>query len=341
MPAGLGRRDRVNGTMVCCLLCLLSAAGLAADADCDEDAASCAPKEAANGNWVDSSYEFVTSRSDALAQWLDSFFGTPTSDRESADTMLRLRSELSLDEGDSATAKVRLRGKVDLPRLSKRLSLVFSEDNEDREEVVPETSGHNDVGLQLNVYDRGKSRWWMTLSTNSSLDLRANLRYKYVRMFGEDWRLQFGEKFYWKQDDGFGALTRVDLDYLLATDRMVRWTNQVDYGEDTAGVEWGSRLSYQVRLDSKQALSYFTTASGRTRPEYFTRNYGIGVRYRRNVFRPWIFFEIEPVHMWRRDAHDEAREPVWLLTFRLEFLEERTNRHHRKRRDAACETVLQ
>ena len=329
----------VHGITLSCLLSSMGSAALAADGRCDPEQGPCPPgmeaEEAEQEGWIDDSYEYVTARSDALAIWLDSFFGVPTADRESADSILRLRTEVELDEADGTESKIRLRGKVNLPQLNRRLSLVFSDEDEDYQEVVPDsTNKHNDVGVQLRLSDRRSSRAWFSLSTNSSLDLRARLRYKYIRMLGEDWRVQLGETLYWKQDDGFGLLSRVDLDYLLDVDRMVRWTNQVDDGEETAGAEWGSRLSYQVRLDSRQALSYFTAVSGSTDPDYLTHSYGFGVRYRRNVLRPWIFFEMEPSHVWRREGLEEAREPVWMLTFRLEFIEERANRHDRhKRRD--------
>ena len=329
--------------------CLLAGCAAAADPRvCDPAEGSCeAPTlgavegGVADDTWVDTSYEYVTSRTDALAVWLDSYFGTPTSDRESADTVLRLRNELVLDEDDGVDTGVRLRGKIDVPRLDRRLSLVFSEENEEYEEVVPDSAGRNDdVGLQFRLADRGSSRLWVSLGVNNSLDLRTSLRYKHVRALGEDWRLQFGEKLYHKQEEGFGALTRVDLDYLIATDRMVRWTNQVDYGEETAGAEWGSRLSYQIRIDSRQALSYFTSVSGQTDPDYLTRGYGVGVRYRRNVLRPWMFVEVEPAHVWRRDTLGEPREPVWMLTFRLELIEEHRNRRGEARRDDARVPVV-
>jgi hypothetical protein len=101
---------------------------------------------------------------------------------------LRLRGEAVLDEDHGVDTDLRLRGKVDLPRLSKRLSLIFSEENEEYQEVVPESSGGKDVGLQLRLSDRGASRLWASMSLNGSLDLRTSLRYKYLRTFGDDWR---------------------------------------------------------------------------------------------------------------------------------------------------------
>lgn len=282
----------------------------------------------ADESWVDESYEYVTSRTDSLAVWLDSFFAVPEADLESADSVLRLRSEYKWDAEDGGDAKLRLRGKVDLPRINRRLSLVFAEGDEDRDQVIPgDDHNDNDVGLQYQLSERKHSRLYFSVGTNSSLEFKSSLRYRFVYPISEDWRWQFSERLYYTQSDGFGTLSRADLDYSLSDDRIIRWTNQVDYGEETDGFEWGSKLNYQIRLSEKDALSYFTAVAGETDPYHLNKSYAVGVRYRRNLFRPWIFFEIEPSHEWRRESTEEDRHSVWILTFRLEFLEELKNRH--------------
>lgn len=303
-----------------------------------EPSQGCEPgeAEASPETWVDDSYDFVTSRTDALAVWLDSFFGTVTSDMESADSVLRLRTEYEWNEEDGEDYKVRLRGKVDLPRLDERLSLVFSEEGEERQEVIPNSAGNDDdVGLQFRVRERRRSRLWFTVGTNSSLDFKSSVRYRYIQPIGDDWRVQYTQRFHFREGDGFGTTTRGDLDYLISRDRIVRWTNQAEYGEETDGVEWGTRLSYQLRLSEKDALSYFGAIAGETDPENLTRSYALGVRYRRNFLRPWIFFEIEPSYAWRRESVEESRSSLWLLTLRLEFLEERHNRRAQQGGDEA------
>ncbi len=352
LPApGVMRRRALSRLLPCLLPLFLAVPAYASDAagpdpastahcepgDCEATAAAATPEE----HWVDESYAYVTSRTDALAVWLDSFFGTVTSDMESADSVLRLRTEYEWDQEEGEDFKVRLRGKVDLPRLDERVSLVFSEEGEEREEVIPNSAGtDDDVGLQFRVRQRESSRLWFTVSTNSSLDFISSLRYKYVQPIGDDWRVQFSERLYFKESEGFGTITRVDLDYSISENRIVRWTNQGEYGEETDGVEWGTRLSYQLRLSEKDALSYFGAIGGETDPEYLTQSYALGVRYRRNVFRPWIFVELEPSYAWRRESVEESRSSVWLLTLRLEFLEERRNRRaDRPSGEARSQTV--
>lgn len=90
-------------------------------------------------SWVDTSYEYVTTRADTLAQQFDSFFGEADAERESADSVLRLQSEYDWNEQEQSDTGIRLRGKVDLPQLNRRLSLVFGEENDYRSDVLPST----------------------------------------------------------------------------------------------------------------------------------------------------------------------------------------------------------
>jgi len=306
------------------LVCALSRAQQA------EEVAGCVGADCSlepGGTWIDDSYVYVTSRTDALAVWLDSFFGSPTEDLESADSILRVRFETEWDQDDGIDQKVRVRGKLHLPAWDERLSLVFSEDDEDREALVPNSvTAEDDVGLQYQLSRRERSRLYFTVGSNSSLDLRASLRYRYVRPIGEDWRFQFNERVYYKQDQGYGSVTQGGLDYRISDNRIVRWINQFEYGEETEGLEWGTRLSYQMRLNEKEALSYFGGVSGETDPEFLAKGYTLGVRYRRNIFRRWIFVEVEPAQEWRKDAPGESRQSVSVLTLRLELTEDLQNR---------------
>ena len=289
--------------------------------------AGCSSSGPADETWADSSYRYVTGQGDALAQWIDSFFGVPANDAESADSVLRLLGEYEYDEESGNDQKLRLRGKVDLPRLSQRLSLVFSEDDDERRDVSPDLQRRDsDVGLQYRLSERERSRLYLSVGLNSSLEFRSSLRYRYNLPIAERWNLRLSERLYFKEGDGFGTLSRADLDYAFDADHIVRWTSDVDYGEETDGSEWGSRISYFERLNAREAVSTFAAVSGQTDPESWVGAYALGLRYRRNVFRPWMFVEFEPSRVWRKPEPWESRSSAWVLTWRIEVREDIGNR---------------
>ena len=118
-------------------------------------------------NWVDSSHAYATDQAQALTEWMDSFFGDPNYDLEKAESLLRLEWTNSWDEEDDYNANLRLRGKLQLPRLSKRLNLVFS--GEDGDELTEDERSQEDrVGLLYTVAEKRRSRVDLGVGINSS-----------------------------------------------------------------------------------------------------------------------------------------------------------------------------
>jgi len=72
--------------------------------------------------WVDSSHAYATDQVQVLTVWMDNFFGDTTYDLEKPDSLVRLDWKNSWDEEDGHDAMARLRGKLHMPRISKRLN---------------------------------------------------------------------------------------------------------------------------------------------------------------------------------------------------------------------------
>src|SRR5690606_28834221 len=78
--------------------------------------------------WLDQTQSNLSGRADNLAGRLDRFFGVERSDLEAAYSSLRLGTEMRIDEGEGIEPRLRLRGRLYLPRIDERVSLIFSED---------------------------------------------------------------------------------------------------------------------------------------------------------------------------------------------------------------------
>ena len=61
-------------------------------------------------------------------------------------------------------------------------------------------------------------------------------------------------------------------------------------------------------------------ADGQTEPYDFVKNYKVGARFRRQAYRDWLFWEVEPSYNWRVDEPYFDREGAWRIELRLEFL---------------------
>ena len=271
-------------------------------------------------NWVDRSHTVAADSAQAVVEWMDEFFGDPTYDLEKAESFLRLEFEHEWDQEKGNDFGIRLRGKVQLPKINQRVDLLFSDDDTAAGDRA-EQSDLDRVALQVNVRESSRSRFDATLGWSSGApkpgvrfrnegDLTARDSYRYVQ------RLQ------WANDEGFFTLGQVDLFHALDSDDVVRWSNRLKWGEETDGVEWRTRLSLFQRFyeetDRPLAFNHFLTVRGETRPESYTQNYALGTVVRRQIYRDFLFFEVEPSANYRKPGHGEDRELAWQLVLRLE-----------------------
>jgi hypothetical protein len=257
---------------------------------------------------------------------MDNFFGVRRSDLEAARSSLRLRGEVQWDEDDGTGTGFKVRGKLYLPRISERLSLIFADEdlNDDSEtqeldNLARDSKDENSVALQYNLQDKVGSRLDFNLGVRSGLEPKASVRYRYERPLYQKYLTRFSEEIFVRAGEGFGTITRYDVDRAMSNNRLVRVANRVKWSEETEGVDWGVKLSLSRRLEADQAISYFTFANGETRPNELTTSYGLGMLYRMNFARPWLFAEFEPVYLWRRNEPEDSRHGVMVWTVRLEI----------------------
>ena len=280
--------------------------------------------ETGEAGWLDESHAYLTRKADSLAVWADAFFGEPRDDLESPSSRLRVRFESGWDESDHWQFDARVRGKLYLPALSKRLSLVFEgaddAQGENFESASLATDEGDSVSLQYNFSEDAQSRVDFILGVKSGPQVKTGARYRFQKPVADNTLLRFTEELFWVGGDGFGTLSRLDFDHRLGEGKLLRWSNRVLYSEDSDGVEWGSRLSLRQRLNQRTAMRYFVATSGETEPKQLNRGYGLGVAWRRQMFREWLFVEVEPSYFWERKRIDVEREGVFALLFRLEVV---------------------
>jgi len=129
--------------------------------------------------------------------------------------------------------------------------------------------------------------------------------------------LRFTEYAFWIDNEGFKETSRLDLEYAISAATLLRFSNSATYVENRVGVDWVSELSLYRQLSPKDAISLDISAWMPTRPEAQWNNFRVGSRYRRNFFRSWLFYEIEPEISWPRNEFRD-RTSVSAITFLVE-----------------------
>ncbi|MFN2287792.1 MAG: hypothetical protein ABR578_05620 [Chromatocurvus sp.] len=272
-------------------------------------------------NWVDSSHAYVTENAQALSEWMDQFFGDENYNQEQAESLLRLQFVNGWDSDQGYDPRLRLQGKLQLPRISRRLDLVFSDQAQDDEDLDDDRLDDR-VGLQYLLREGKRSRFDTTLGLTSS-GLKPGVKYRNRGDIVDEASYRFIQRIQHEQDEGFYGTTQLDFNYKQDADTVWRWSQRGLWGEKSKGVEWRSRLALRQRhlLESKRplAVEHFLLVDGVTRPDAFVRNYRLGTVFRRQVYRPYMFVEIEPSYSFLKPDASSGRDGEWGIVLRLEF----------------------
>ena len=242
--------------------------------------------------------------------------------------MLRLTFDSQFREDGENSQNIKLRGKIHLPGVNKRLSVVFADEDGDSDATTADedfnglTPNKEDTQLSLQYKARESSRMRVDygLGISSTLKGKARLRYRYQVPWSESTTHRLIETLHFVDGEGFGLLSRYELDHKVSDSQLLRWASKANYAEDIEGVEWSTRLSLAQRFNKKRGVSLFSWVSGVTRPDYLTTSYGAGVLFRRNFYRSWLFFEAEPAYAWRKESVELDRNGQWQFDFRVEML---------------------
>ena len=269
-------------------------------------------------NFIDKTYHYLNTNFCQPAIWFDSFFvDDRISEDARASTMIRWYNDISWRELKGLEYKSKLRARVHLPRVTRKLKLVFESDDEDDPLTLfprnkEETEGQ--LGLLYDMYARGRSSFNIKVTLRPSIEAR----YRYTYPFTVQTSGSFTQKLYQKKKVT-GESTQLDLDHSINPKFLLRWTNFAKFESDIHGFKIGTGLTLYQFISPKQALNYRASISGPDKPYHYIDNSHLSVTYRQNILRKWLFYEITPEINWNKTA-DTTRKEEASITLRLEVL---------------------
>lgn len=321
-----GRTDATALTWIKAFLAALGLLGSALASSAETDATPVVEEDDGGFfglGWLDATQSYSSTRADALASQLDRFFGVERSDLEAAYSSLRLIPELRFHENEGIEPRLRLRGRLHLPRISERLSLILSEDQGEGTSYYTQNPVFNEqqstrVNLEVNLSERDKHRFDFRVGLRSSLKLRTSVRYRYESPISETLSNRLSETLYFIDGRGYGSFTQYQMDHGLSDISLLRWSTEYRHEEKLDGDEWSTSLSYLRRHSNSAGVSYFARIAGNTEHDY-VELYQVGVRWRGNVARPWLFWEFAPGYQWEKTSAIAPRDGSLFATLSLEM----------------------
>ena len=274
-------------------------------------------------SWYDETQAYVNTQFCEPALWFDNFFASERVFREGvAGTYIRWRNEFSYDEEEFFKFNSDISFSVEMPGLQNRLRLTFeSDEDETLRDVTPgdKQNTTNSLGLQLDVAKNTRSKFNISVSFSP----RIRLRYRYTYPVFDSVILRLTQEVQ-REKAVNSSRTLIDFEKLFANRLFFRSSSEGKLSEEYDGLNWLQAFVLFQRVSKKASLSYEASANGITQPRSLALSYRLGVRFRKNFHRRWLFYEIAPEMSWpiTLDAQSQqivkGRRSKWLIFFRLE-----------------------
>ena len=298
---------------------------------------------ATNEGFIDRSHAYLGRKINGVARWFDGFFGDPAvRGTEKADIKLQWTNELRAEKGESLKYRSSLHAHINLPRFEKRVKLVIIQDT--REEAVvpvpidPGTPVANTptnantlraVNTELRYYVRDSKAGYAFLAAGSRFvwlpETFVRGRFLWRHTLADNTFISPSVTPFWQDHIGFGVTPQLDFGHPFARDYIFLWANSATVFRNRPGLLWGTSVSLSRILSPVTALAVAVGANGSTHPsvvedrfKMVANNYKVAFKYRRNIFRPWLFLELIPETSWRR-IEAAGREVIPAFTVRLEI----------------------
>lgn len=263
--------------------------------------------------WFDQRQKKIRLWADKTAHKLDNWFGEP-SPEDPASATLRVLVDSRWDKYNDYEVKPRIRGKIDLPTLEKKLSVVFGDDSLDNElqnnvaitNENPANAGDKTVDAKRSREDNSSlALRWSNFAERLPFETDADLGVRsgddiYVRLkASKDWTLENDFSFHAEQIYRYGIdsenYLRTNLELIHARPDHAFLSNQfsltyADAQEDD--LRWDNYTFRQHQFFAGNRFNYGVYTGGYYHDDDLRLNsWGPFISWRQPFLREWFFIQ--------------------------------------------------
>jgi hypothetical protein len=295
-----------------------------------------------DNGYIDRSHDFVDEETYKMIEWFDGRFSKKSErEKKKAEIKLKWTNELRAEKGEGVRYRSSLNANVHLPHLEKRLKLVVMEETGKEVTPVPGEPGtpvanspsrpnmFRALHTELRYYARETKAGYAFLAVGSRFvwtpEVFVRARFLWRIPVGDNSFLSPSVTPFWQDYLGVGVTPQLDFIHPFGHDYIFQWSNSATMFEKRLGFLWGTEVSLSRVLSPLHAISFAVGANGATQPTAIadrfgmvTNNYRVSAKYRRKIYRPWLFLEFVPEANWRRNLTG-GRDIVPAVTLRLEI----------------------
>ncbi|MCZ8530702.1 hypothetical protein [Alteromonas sp. PRIM-21] len=263
-----------------------------------------------NEQWFDIWQRSFTDTMDFTVKQLDGLFVSDslpiTSGRKEARAEGRIQLSWEPRSSMLTDTDLRFRIRVRLPALKERVDLLLS-DNEDETQNntirAARDTGNNDrdrTTIALRFRPEQDSHYSYRVGAGRRDQLYAMTRYKDAFAFSKQWAMLYDAELYYYTRDRLGAELGWAVQYEMSKKHLIRQNNRFYFRDDTNDWLWRHEVHHLFSVDQHNAVIPHLMVEGLSQPNYRVEEIYGGFRWRNNMLRDWLFFEVEPFVLWLR-----------------------------------------
>ena len=260
----------------------------------------------------------ITQRLQETASWLDSFFGDEREDEELASSNLRFGVSNTFLELESAKTRLFLRGKVVLPRLERRVQLVF--EGTDDGSLSDPADQQASSSIRYTIRDTKKKKLSLSTGfrgglTDPHIFTQLRLRKKINR---GDWLTRVTPALIYDTRDGWEAVLRIDNEHEIGEHLFFRSTTQPIWADREAGLILRQDFTVFKRLSPLRYLAFDWLTEFVNDEHNKLEITQLRLRHRRAIWRDKMFLEFAPGLRFA-DEHEHRLQWEGFITLEMMF----------------------
>ncbi len=272
---------------------------------------------------VDKTHTDISNRLEATVKYADRFFADDNVFEETNKSYARLPLDIIYDQDNGLDLKIKVRARINLPNTNKKLKLLLSDaGSEDEVDSVlsPENDALQDnftVSLETQLKKTGKWKVRPALGIKTNIPPDPFVRVRLIRYFAvtEKWLSRFSTTGTYLAMAGAEFDARAQFSRAIRKDILFRsttrwkWTNEKGYSE-------GDQIfSLFQNINENLNVSYEAGIFTDNEDNWEISEYRLWHRYRKLVYKDWLFLELIPELRFRQVNH---YDPSYRFTFRIE-----------------------
>lgn len=272
----------------------------------------------------DSPRNIISNQVVRFADWVDTFFAGDRAYDELQGSYIKLYLLQTNLDHEKPAYDTKLKAKLVFPKTQKRLKLLIERDEEEDEDLeqqsIAEAVEENDTSIGLRFIQKESKLWRVhtdaLLRYRSGIETVARLRLR-RRFVNGPWIYRFSENIFWNSTDGAGETTRMDVDHTLSDKFLLRSSTHATWENKNGYFNYGQDFLLFQNISKRKALTYWTGIRAVTDRKPHTTNYILSVRYREQVHKGWLFYEVSPQINY---PIEEDHKPVKSISLKLEIV---------------------